>query len=126
MEGLVYPDLSYKIVGIAFKVYNSMGFGHRKKYIQRAFEEELKNEKIKYIREREIDLTYNDKVIGKYFLDFIVENKIIIELKVVSNIKNIRIKQVLEYLNATNLKLAILIYFTKQGIVYKRIINPNM
>ena len=113
-------------MGISFKVYNSMGFGFREKYYQRAFQKELIKNGIAHQIEKEIKLRYDNEVIGKYFLDFVIEDKIILELKVVSFIKNIHIKQVLEYLNATNLKLAILIYFTKTGVIYKRVVNPNL
>jgi len=124
--GLVYPELSYELIGSSFKVFNSMGFGYQEKYYQRAYAEELRNKGIKFEREKEIVLVYNKKCIGKYFLDFLVEDKVIIELKIIPFIKHIHIKQVLEYLNVTNKKLAILIYFTKEGIKYKRVINPNL
>lgn len=125
-EDIVYPELSYKLIGISFKVYNSLGFECREIYVQRAYAQEILNEGLYFIREKEIALTYDGRVIGKYKLDFIVENKIIVELKVVPIIKNIHIRQVLEYLNATKLKLAILIYFTPKGVMYKRVVNPNI
>jgi GxxExxY protein len=88
-------------------------------------EQELIINRISYIKEKEIKLYYNGQCIGKYFLDFIIEDKIILELKVVPFIQQIHIKQVLEYLRATNKRLAILIYFTNSGVIYKRIVNPN-
>lgn len=103
-----------------------MGFGYAEKYYQRAYAEELANKNIKFKKEQEVKLVYNGKCIGKYFLDFIVEDKIIVELKVVAYIKYIHIKQVLEYLKVTSKKLAILIYFTKEDIKYKRVINSNI
>ncbi|OGF20803.1 hypothetical protein A2316_03170 [Candidatus Falkowbacteria bacterium RIFOXYB2_FULL_38_15] len=125
-EEIVYPELSYKLVGTAFKVYNSLGFGCRELYMQRAYAKELSTEGIIFIREKEIKLIYDGQEIGKYRLDFIVDNKVIVELKVVPIVKNIHIRQVLEYLNATKFKLAILIYFTSNGVVYKRVVNPNI
>lgn len=103
-----------------------MGFGLQEKYYQRAYEKELQALKIPYNKEYKIDLTYNGDKIGTYFLDFLIDNKIIVEMKVIPVVKNIHVKQVLEYLKVTNLKLAILIYFTKEGIQYKRVINPNI
>jgi len=68
---------------------------------------------------------YNRKKIGKYFLDFVVGDKVIVELKVVSRFNRVAIKQVLEYLRALNKQLAIIIFFTKDGVKFKRIINPD-
>lgn len=122
---LIYPELSYKLIGIAFKIYNSLGFGLQEKYYQRAFEKELSSMSIPYEREMMVDLNYNGEKIGKYFLDFLVEEKIILELKIAPRLRQIHIKQVFEYLKVLNKKLAILIFFTDQGVRYRRIINPN-
>lgn len=87
---------------------------------------EFDKEKIKYEREKEIKLIYNNHCIGKYFVDFVIENKILLELKVTPKFKHIRIKRTLEYLDATKLKLAIIIYFTREGVRYRRIVNPKI
>ena len=121
---IIFPELSYKIIGIAYKVFNLLQYGHQEKYYQRAFELELKKEKIKYEKEKEVALNYDGSKIGKYFLDFLVEGKIIVELKVLSVYRYKNIRQVLEYLKETNKKLAILIYFTQEGVKYRRVINP--
>jgi GxxExxY protein len=60
---------------------------------------EFDKQGIKYEKEKEIKLIYNNQSIGKYFLDFFIENKIILELKVVSNFQHIHLKRTLEYLN---------------------------
>lgn len=122
---LVYPDLSYKLIGIAFKVYNQLGYGYSEKHYQRAYTYGLTAERLSFIRERQVKIMYDGQCVGKYFLDFIVEDKIVVELKVASQFKYRYLRQVLEYLNETNKKLAILIYFTKSGIRYRRIINPR-
>ena len=73
---LIYPELSYEIMGILYKVQNELGNKYQEKYYQRAIEIELKNRNIKYERELQVDLLYNDNRIGKYFLDFLIEEKI--------------------------------------------------
>ncbi len=122
---LIYPELSYKLIGIAFKIYNSLGFGLQEKYYQRAFEKELTNMSMPFERERMVDLEYNGENIGKYFLDFLIDDKIVIELKVAPRLRHIHIKQVFAYLKVLNKKLAILIFFTDLGVRYRRILNPN-
>lgn len=126
MEELIYKDLSYQLVGTAFKVYNSLGFGLQEKYYQRAYEQELIILNIPYQKEYKVNLYYNSKKIGEYFLDFIIDDKIIIELKVAPRLKHIHIRQVLEYLKITNKKLALLIFFIDEGVKYQRILNPSI
>jgi len=123
---LIYPELSYKIIGIAFKVYNQLGYGYQEKYYQRAYAHELAKENISYLKEVPVRIKYDNADIGRYFLDFIVDGKIVVELKIASEFKYKYVRQVLEYLNTTNKKLAILIYFTKSGVRYRRIINPKV
>jgi GxxExxY protein len=120
---LVFPDLSYKIVGIAFKVFNNLRWGVSEKYYQRALAEELKLTRINFKREVLIPVDYLDKKIGHYFADFIIEDKILLELKIVARLGYIHARQVLLYLKQANIKLGILIYFTKNSVKYRRILN---
>lgn len=123
---IIFPDLSYKIVGSAFKVFNGLGWGLSEKSYQAALNNELKEKGIIFKREVYIPLEYKAQNIGKYYADFIAENKILIELKVVSKFGYVHARQVLNYLQAAGLKLGILLYFTKEGVKYRRIINPNI
>lgn len=123
---VIYPELSYKIIGAAFKIYNALGWGHREKIYQRALATALEEIGLKFEREKYIKLKYNDKIIGTEFLDFIVENKVVVELKVMPQLGYIHINQVLSYLKSSGLKLAILIYFLKSGVRYRRIINAEI
>lgn len=122
---IIYPKLSYKVVGIAFEVFNKSGFGRSEKYYQRAFEEELKNSKINYEKEKVVSINYKGIKIGNYFLDFLVDDKIIVELKVRQRLGYVHINQVLGYLKETGYKLAIIIYFTRDGVKYRRILNTD-
>lgn len=123
MAELVHKELSYKIIGIIFNVFNELGYGYQEKYYQRAIALALDKEKLNYIREKEIKLNYKNNPIGKYFLDFIIEQKIVLEIKVANGLRSQDIKQVLGYLKASGLQLGILTLITKGGIKYKRIVN---
>ena len=123
MANLVYPELSFKIIGIAFNVYNDLGYGYQEKYYQKAIALDLNQGGIKYEREIPIKLEYKGEKIGKYFIDFIIENKIVLELKIGSCFHRRDIKQILTYLKASGLKLGIIILISPSGIKYKRIIN---
>jgi len=122
-KDLIYPELSYKIIGCAFDVYNSLGGGHHEKYYQRALAEAFTREKLKFQQQISLPLKYKEKIVGRNFLDFLVENKIVVEIKKGNRFSKRHIDQVIEYLKASNLKLAILINFGTQGVTFKRIVN---
>lgn len=125
MPKIVQKELSYKIMGILFSIHNELGNRYQEKYYQRAIEEGLKQEKLKFNKELVVDLLYNDKKIGKYFLDFLVEDKIILEIKTVDRLKPKDFKQVLAYLTANNLELGILVNFSTERLSFKRILNSK-
>ncbi len=121
----IYKELSHKIVGAAFEVYNTVGFGMPEKYIQAAYAEELKAQGLKFEREFYLNLKYHDKILTKHYADFRVEEKIIVELKIRSHLGYVHIKQVEAYLIAGGCKLAIILYFTKDGVKFRRVLSPN-
>jgi GxxExxY protein len=122
---LLYPELSYQTIGTAFDVFNTLGWGHKELYYQRAFAEGLKKKSIPFTREHPVVLKYEGSAIGKYVLDFIVDGKIVVELKVAPRLGYANVKQVKSYLVNTGLKLALLVYFTKDGVKYRRIVNAR-
>ena len=124
MEQAIYSELSYQIVGILFEVYNELGYGYQEKYYQRALAKLLDRYNVKFKKELSYPLSIANQSIGRYQLDFLIENKIVLELKVANKFYPRHIKQVLGYLKANKLKLGILAIFTKDDLQYKRI--PNL
>ena len=120
---VIYPELSYKVVGIAFAVFNDFGFGMSEKFYQKAFAEILKKENLQFEREHLAILHYQGNPLMRFFLDFVVENKLVVELKVRPRMGYVHIKQVMEYLRVTGYNLAIIIYFTRDGVKYRRILR---
>lgn len=120
---LIHPELSYKLVGIAFTVYNELGYGHLEKVYQRAFAKELTFEKIRFREQVAYPVQYKGETIGKGYLDFLVEEKVIIELKRSDIFSRKNIEQVTNYLKLSDLQLALLMHFSKEGVKYKRILN---
>ena len=122
-KDLLFPELSYQIVGCAYDVFVQLGFGHPEKFYQRAFAEALKKRNIQYKEQHYSPVKFDEKVIGKMFFDFLVDEKIVIELKKNVHFSKQNIDQVNQYLKTTGLQLAILINFSPTGVVYKRIVN---
>ena len=125
MAEIVQKELSYKIVGILFSVHNQLGNRFQEKYYQRAIEEALKESKLRFKKELMIELKFNDKKIGKYFLDFLIEDSVVLEIKTVDRLNPRDFKQVLAYLTANNIQLGILANFRADRLSYKRILNSK-
>jgi len=124
MSDLLYKELSYKIIGLAYEVYNTFGSGLREKIYGDALEELFKREGIKFSRELYQPLKIGEKVISKVYFDFLIDDKIVVELKSGSDRYKEACGQIYNYLRAKDLKLGLIIRFTKDGVKSKRI--PNL
>ena len=123
MDKVIYKDLSYNIVGSIFEVFKELGYGFKERYYEDAIAKEFNKRNIKYIRQIPYKLKYKGEEIGMYKFDFLVEDKIIVELKQGDYYTRNNITQVIQYLKASNLKLGILANVTNKGVKFKRILN---
>jgi GxxExxY protein len=105
---VIYPELSYKIVGILFEVYNQLGPGHREKVYENAIMNELKRGNLKCKQQVYHQVIFKEKLIGKYFFDILIEDKIVVEIKQGNKFSKNNIDQIFSYLKAKNLKLGII------------------
>ena len=124
---LLYEELSYQIRGVAIEVKKNYGAGHKEVLYQRAFAEELGLRRINYEREKAIKIysPKTKKVIGSYQPDFIVEDKIIIELKALEQMPRKMIDQLYSYLRNSKYELGFLINFNSGGVDIERVIYTN-
>jgi len=120
---IIYKELSYKIIGILFDVFNEIGPGYKEKHYQKAIEVEFRKRGINFISQCPYKIRYKGDIIGSYYMDFLVEGKIVLEIKKGDFLSRKNINQINGYLRATGLKLGILVNFTSDGIKYKRILN---
>ena len=112
-------DISYKIRGAIFNVYNFLGPGLLESVYEEALVYELKQLGLKVERQKEVPIKYKDTILNTALrLDLIVEDKVIIELKSVSELKDIHFKQTLTYLRLLELNLGILVNFNTNNILY--------
>ena len=109
---IIHKEESYKVVGAAFKVYNTLGSGFLEAVYQEALEIELQRQGIPYEREKELKIQYDGIELKQtYKADFVCFGKIIVELKAVSALEDAHRSQVYNYLHATNYKLGLLLNF---------------
>ncbi len=121
---IVYSQESYKIIGAAFNVYNTLGHGFLEAVYQECLELEFKKQGIPYEREKEIKIYYDGQELKQtYRADFVCYDKIIVELKAVSELDEAHHAQVYNYLHATGFKLGILLNFgCSDGLEKDRIV----
>ncbi|MEK7193402.1 MAG: preprotein translocase subunit SecA [Patescibacteria group bacterium] len=121
-EKLLHEDLTYRIRGILFSIKNVLGLGHKENIYQKAIESELLKAEIVFEREKAIDVLYDGKKIGTYQPDFVIDGKVILEIKAVPFIGKIEEKQVWSYLKGSPYRLALLANFGGKDIEIKRIV----
>lgn len=117
---LIYPELSYRINGILYKVHNNLGRFCRERQYQDAIEEILNKENIIFEREKRINISEN---IGTNIADFIIDDKVILECKAKNIVTKEDYFQVLRYLKYSNKRLGLLVNFRNTYLRPKRIVN---
>jgi len=123
MSDILYKNDSYKIIGKCFEVHNNLGPGFLEIVYKDALEYEFRKANIPYEREKEYKVNYKDVILPhKFFADFVVFDKIILEVKAVSGIADEFIALAINYLKVSLNKLALIVNFGELKINYKRII----
>lgn len=120
-----HPELSYEIVGAAFSVFNELGAGLQEKTYEDALVIEFKKRGLKFQRQLRVPVEYMGVKVGTHILDFLVEEKIVVELKVGNYFERGNINQLKKYLVSMDLSLGIILNFTRFGVRQKRIVNGS-
>ncbi len=123
MTDLIYKEECYTLVGLCMEVHKILGKGFSVAIYKDALENELKDAGIQYKREKEYEVSYKDRILKhKYRADFVVYDKIILEIKAATNVVEGHVKQTLNYVKAANIQLGIIINFGEDSLKYKRIV----
>ena len=124
MKELVLKAESYAIVGACIAVHKELGQGFLESVYQEAVEITFNKEAIPFVREQELNISFNGQLLEKkFYVDFLCYDQIIVELKAVKALDQNHEAQVINYLKASNKPLGILINFGEKSLVYKRLIN---
>jgi GxxExxY protein len=121
-DKIIYRELSYKIVGLAIQVRKELGFGFLEKVYENALMVLLEENAIEAKQQFPIKVNFHGRIVGDYIADILVENQMILELKAQDKIADIHKAQTLNYLRATNLRLAILLNFGKDRLEHERLV----
>lgn len=120
-----YSELTGKIIGCAMEVHNHLGNGFQEVIYQRALEYEMQLQQISFNREYEMPVNYKDRCVGSRRADFLVEENISVELKAVINLEPVHLAQAINYLEAFNLEVGLLINFGNTKLEFHRLHNKK-
>ena len=121
-----YSDITSKIIGCAMKVHATLGNGFQEVIYQRCLSIEMENQGLRFVRELEMPIFYAEREVGTRRVDFLVEDKVMVELKAINQLDNIQLAQGINYLEAYNLKIGLLINFGSTSLEFKRLINKKV
>jgi GxxExxY protein len=124
MDRLKYADITEKIMGAAFEVHKFLGNGFQEVIYQRALAYEMSRAGLEFAREIEQEIFYKDlpQPIGTRRADFVVEGKVLVELKALTQIEDVHWAQVLNYLKAYRLEVGLLLNFGLKSLTLKRLV----
>jgi len=123
MGELIYKEEAFRIIGCCMEVHRELGKGHGEIIYKDALEIEFQRQGIGFSREQEYTLAYKGVVLlHKYFADFVVLDKIILEAKAIECLTDSHVKQTLNYLAASELKLGLLVNFGEDSLASKRVV----
>ena len=120
-----HEDITHKIIGCAMKVHSTLGNGFQEVIYQRALAIELFKKDLRYQREMEMQIFYDGRILGTRRVDFFVEDGIMVEIKAVIKLEDVHLAQAMNYCQAYNLPIGLLINFGAKSLEFKRVYNVN-
>ena len=115
-----YQEITRKIIGAAYQVFNTLGFGFLESVYKKAMMIELAKKDVKVEQEKALNVYYDEQVVGNFYVDIVVEDEIIVELKSVQNLAKEHEVQVVNYLAGLKKEIGLLINFGPSGVEVKR------
>ena len=125
MENQIEDKLTYKIIGCAMKVHNTLGNGFQEVIYQRCLAIELERNNIEFLREQELPIFYEGIHVGTRRADFIVAGEVMVELKAIIKLEEVHLAQALNYLTAYQIEKGLLINFGSTSLEVKRLFRKH-
>ena len=118
-----YSELTGRVIGCAMTVHSALGNGFQEVIYQRALEIEMADQILTFSREHEMPIYYKDRQIGTRRVDFLVDNVVLVELKAITRLEDVHLAQAINYLEAYDLEVGLLINFGARSLEFKRVAN---
>ena len=122
-EDYKYSDITRKVIGCAMRVHSTLGNGFQEVIYQRCLAIEFDEMGLQYKREEEIPIFYKNKDVGTRRADFLVEDKVLVELKAIEGLNKIHEAQIINYLTAYQLEVGLLINFGEKSLNWRRFVK---
>ena len=124
-EEYKYKEMTHKIIGAAMQVHSLLGNGFQEVIYQRAMEIEMPLYGLNFNREFEMPIWYREQQIGTRRVDFLVEDVVSVELKALTKLEDVHLAQAINYLEAYNIEVGLLLNFGAKSLQFKRLINSK-
>ena len=124
-EQYKYSGLTGKIIGCAMEVHKILGNGFQEVIYQRALAKEMNLQNVSFSREFEMPILYKEEQIGTRRVDFLVDERVSVEIKAITKLEDVHLAQAINYLEAYNLEIGLLINFGAKSLEFKRLINSK-
>ena len=118
-----YKELSEETIRIFYKVYNKLGYGFLEKVYENAMMIDFRKSGINVASQSPIEVTYEDEIVGEYFADILVDNKIIVEIKAAKSLTEYHHAQLLNYLKATDIEVGLLLNFGPKPEIKRKVFD---
>lgn len=118
-----YSDITEKVIGCGMSVHTALGNGFREKIYQRALAHEMKLKELSFLEQVRMPVYFKNEKVGYSIVDFMVEERVLVEIKAVSAVESYHLNQVLNYLKAYNLEVALLLNFGENSLNFKRLVS---
>lgn len=125
MRTEIGDELTYKIIGCAMKIHNTLGNGFQEVIYQRCLAIELEKAGLEFLREQEMPIFYDEIQVGTRRADFIVAGEVMVELKAIIKLEEVQLAQALNYLTAYQIERGLLINFGSTSLEVKRLFRKH-
>ena len=122
-RGYAYSDVTGAVIGCAFEVHSILGTGFQEVVYQRALAVEMESRGLSFAREWEMPIFYKERQVGTRRVDFLVDEKVVVELKAISELEKVHLAQAINYLEAFRLEVGLLLNFGVAKLEFRRVVN---
>ena len=122
-RGYAYSDVTGAVIGCAFEVHSILGTGFQEVVYQRALAVEMESRGLSFAREWEMPIFYKERQVGTRRVDFLVDEKVVVELKAISELEKVHLAQAINYLEAFRLEVGLLLNFGAAKLEFRRVVN---
>ena len=125
MAEFAHKELTFELIGAAMEVHNTLGPGFLEEVYQKALETELRLRQLSFDPQHRVIVRYKGYVLVDYYLDLVVDGKVILELKAVDQLASVHEAQLLSYLKASGLEVGLLFNFGAESLQHRRLVLTN-